>query len=100
MMTIPGRIATLEAHFVAFRGEMYDFKTEMLAFRTEMRAFPAEMRQFQDVVSKQFTRIEERDAETRRLMQEGDAETRRLVTLVHEDLVARLTALADSRSSS
>jgi hypothetical protein len=66
---LPERVISLETQFLQFRTEVRD---EFSAVRSEIQLVRSEMRQ-------------------------GDEETRRFMRVLHEDVIARIAAIGESR---
>jgi len=91
---LPERVAAVELQLVQLRAEM---RAEFSATQAEMRAGDEETRR---VLGDE---IHDGDEETRRTLREeiraGDEETRRFMRVLHEDVITRLAAIQEGRSS-
>jgi hypothetical protein len=91
---LPERVAAVELQLVQLRAEM---RAEFSATQAEMRAGDEETRR---VLREE---IRDGDEETRRTLREeiraGDEETRRFMRVLHEDVITRLAAIQEGRSS-
>ena len=83
--TLPARMAAVELQILQLRDEM---RSEFSAVRRELTdLFRTELQ----------TNIDSLRAEIRAEIRQGDEETRRYVRVLHEDVIARIAALSDSR---
>jgi hypothetical protein len=82
--TLPARVAAVESQILQLRDEM---RSEFSAIRREFDALRIDLR----------ADLQSTAASLRAEIREGDEETRRFVRVLHEDVIARIAALSDSR---
>ena len=82
--TLPARVAAVESQILQLRDEM---RSEFSAVRREFDTLRIDLR----------AELQSTTASLRAEIREGDEETRRFMRVLHEDVIARLAALAEAR---
>jgi hypothetical protein len=96
---LPERVGAVEAKLVDLHGEFVSFRIEVRGELARMNDRFAQIDARFAQIDDRFARIDGQFAALRNEMREGDEETRRQMRVLHEDLIARLALLQESRSN-